>query len=646
LLTLLATAEAQAVGQEKVDQQFFDIRKRLYLGGNMSELEELGRALLFPCQRTTWDFNGQTHNVEVTALDLVDERTWRSKRVLDAYDWYEPQKFRGFLVHNEEVGEILPEAYNLPGIKKLRDTATHHHLFVADFDEYGLVVTSTAPENRNMNVNRWITDSIHNLVLVENPEQKRTITRLLAKFYCTPSEQTIFREIIENPSLYLNPNNAEKGVAHIFQVENVKGKISLNRDPTWKNNKRLESHGLALRAFCRFLVDQATDESCPAEGEICKAIASLALYFQAIDYPTAPSAGAWEEVPLPGGLSWDTEAIRQGFVALKNLMFDASDLGVDSYREAIRRSARRLAALAGRAGAEALFTDQEALMELIDAGSEQIRLRVRQRAEAPGMRSRDSSLAFLAQSDLELSVSEDEYESTWETVRLYKELLDDLETGLVRESGMIRYEPFACKPDEEREFFDSYLTANYWLGFDEEGYFNPTRTRLIKEFESSDASDPEVLEKRTKLGIREHEAEWFLVTEMSRGYAKQAQRLRSILSSPISDEEHLNVESLINDCTAKACEYLMRGYARITPSQALERTEEPRVPIKANGEVCHPWALPEAYEWVRIRARAVSQGEVGFVERVLPGANTSLAWAAASLKMATEEVMHLLAEEA
>jgi len=625
----------------------------------LSELEKLGKTLLFPCQRTAWDFDGQTHNVEVTALDLADERTWRSKRVLEAYNWYKPKKFRGFLVHNEEVRELLPpESRTLPELEKselerLYRSAKDKKLFKPEFDNH-LVVTSTAPENKNMNVNRWITDSIHNLVLVEDEEKKGTIIRLLAKFYCTPTEQTAFRRIIENPSLYRNPDDAKEGVAHIFQVDKVNGEIHLKRDPTWANNKRLESHGLALRIFCEFLLGHlAKDARCAAEGEICKAIASLALYFQAIDYPTAPSAGAWEEVPLPGGLSWDTEAIRQGFVALKELMFDTSDTGVDSYREAIRRSASRLAALAGRVGTDALFTDQETLDELIHVGSKQIRLRVRQRAEAPGMRSRDASLAFLAQSDLELLESEDEYKRTVETARLYKELLDDLETGLVRESGMIRYEPFARKPGEERDFFDSYLTVNYWLGFDEEGYFNPTKTRLIKGFESSDASDPEVLKKRTKLAIREREAEWFLVTEMSRGYAKQAQRLRGILARQISDKQRQEVENLIKDCKAKACEYLMRGYARITPSQAQEKTQEKaqkkeqKVLIKANGEVCRPWELPEAYEWVRIRAKAVSKGEVGFVERVLPGANTSLAWAAASLKMATEEVhVLLLSEEA
>ena len=512
------------------------------------------KALLFPCYRTAWDFDGQTHNASADEIDLTDERTWRSARVIEAYDWYNPIKFQGFLVHNEEILDLLPPGTcTLSDVEKLFHSAKNNGLFNAKFDDKGLVITSTAPENRNMHVNRWITDSIHNLVLVDDEEKKGIIIRRLANFYCTPTEQAAFQLIIKNPLLYRNPDNAREGVAHIFKADKVNGEICLKRDPAWANNKRLESHGLALRMFCEFLSGHLAKSSrCAAEEEVCKSVAALGLYFQAIDYPTAPSAGAWEEVPLPGGLSWDTEAIRQGFVALKTLMFGTSDTDVDFYKKSIRSAAGSLSALAGHTGVDALFSEQETLDELIYIGNKQIRLRVRQGSEAPGMRSLDASLAFLAQSDLDLVENENEYERTVATVCLYKGLLDKLESGLVRKSGMIRYEPFACRPGEAREFFDSYLTANYWLGFDEEGYFNPTRMRLIKEFESLDASDPEILRKRTKLGIPEREAEWFLVTEMSRGYTKQAERLRGILTKKISKNQYQEATELYKRCKDKA----------------------------------------------------------------------------------------------
>lgn len=606
-----------------------------------SELEKLGETLLSPCQRPgqIWKFDGQTYNTEVTTLDLVDARTWRSYRVIENLQCYEPKKFKDFLVHNKDVAALLANAVEAWGLQKLYETATENELFQPKIDlENGLVVTSTATENKAMNVNRWITDSIHNLALVENEGQQGHIIRLLAKFYCTPTEQVAFKRIIENPWLYRNPNEAREGVAHIFQVNKIEGELYLQRDPNWHNNKRLESHGLALRTFCDFLAGKlAKNARNKVEKEICKAIASLALYFQAIDYPTAPSAGAWEEIPLPDGLSWDTEAIRQGLCALQKLMFTANPNNLGDYRKNIRKSARQLANLSGRIGADALFKKQEILEELIEIGAKQSRLRVCQRAEAPGMRHRDASLTFLAQSDLDLLETDDEYERIVGTVKLYKRLLDDL-GDLVRESGMIRYEPFSREPDEAKEFFDSYLTVNYWLVFDEDGYFNPARMRLTKEFESSDASDLEVLKRRTKLGIPNREAEWFLVTEMARGYAKQAQRLFPILKKKeISQEQQEETQALFDSCREKACEYVMRGYARITPDSETGNI------IKSNGEPCNPWQLPEAYEWVRVCAKAVDKTKTGFVEKLLPGVNTSLAWAASSLKIATEETLRLFA---
>jgi hypothetical protein len=81
----------------------------------------------------------------------------------------------------------------------------------------------------------------------------------------------------------------------------------------------------------------------------------------------------------------------------------------------------------------------------------------------------------------------------------------------------------------------------------------------------------------------------------------------------------------------------MRGYARITPDSETGNI------IKSNGEPCNPWQLPEAYEWVRVCAKAVDKTKTGFVEKLLPGVNTSLAWAASSLKIATEETLRLFA---
>lgn len=603
------------------------------------KLKETCSDLLLQCQRKIWEFDGSTYRVETTMHDLTEERARRSRRVLGAYNWYFPEKFEDFFIHNKEIRNLLLGDCTIPGLKNLRDTAIAKGLFKAEFDENGLVKTCTAKENPSMNINRWITDSIHNLTLVDDDEGKSKIIRLLASFYCTSIEQAAFVRVIKAPWLFRNPNDAKEGVAHIFQIEQVEGEVILKRDPDWANNKRLESHGLALRTFCDFLLGNlAKQADRDTEEDICKAIASLGLYFQAIDYPTAPSAGAWEEVPLPGGLSWDTEAIRQGLVSLDQLIFGFN--GNDEYRKKIQNSAKHIVTLAGKFGSDSLFTDKNVLNQLIQAGTKQVRLRIRQKAEAPGMRSRDASLAFLAQSDLDLVDIKDPSERSIETARLYINLLEDLELGLVRKNGMIRYEPFALKPKKDRSFFDSYLNLNYWISFDEEGYFNPVRTKLIRDFESFDASDPEILRKRTKLGIPDREAEWFLVTEMAIAYTKQARRLLLPIWSG-SESQRKTAHDLFMRCKDKAYEYLKRGYARVTPS----KPKTSKAAIKSNGEDCEPWKIPEAYEWIRIRANIVNKGNEGFVERTLPGANTPLAWASASLKIATDAVYLLLISE-
>ena len=591
--------------------------------------------LLLKCQRNTWIFDNTTYIVEATFDDLTDERASRSRRVIKSYDWYYPHEFEGYHVHNEEIRKLLAVECTVSGLKRLLDTATDNGLFKAEFDEYGLVQTSTAKENLSMNTNRWITDCIHNLTLVEGDEDKSKIIRMLASFYCTNTEQDAFVRIIKDPQLFRDPTDAREGVAHIFKIEQIQGEIILKRDPEWANNKRLESHGLALKTFCDFLIKKTSQVTAHKAKDVCKAIAFLGLYFQAIDYPTAPSAGAWEEVPFSGGLSWDTEAIRQGLVSLNNLLFGIN--GDAEFRNMIRDSAKHVASLAGKTGDIALFFDESVLNKLIQAGARQVNLRVRQKAEAPGMRSHDASLAFLAQSDLDLVEIEDPSESSIHSAQLYMELLEALELSLVRKNGMIRYESFALEHEKERSFFDSYLNLNYWLSLDEEGYFNPVRTKLIREFESYDASDPEILRKRTMLGIPDREAEWFLVSEMSLAYTKQAQRLLGPIRHGSENQRKIAL-ALFKRCKNKAFEYLKRGYARVTPNKSRMSVSA----VKSNGEECEPWKIPEAYEWIRVRANVVNKGDTGYVERTLPGVNTPLAWASASLKVATKKLISLL----
>jgi len=237
------------------------------------------------------------------------------------------------------------------------------------------------------------------------------------------------------------------------------------------------------------------------------------------------------------------------------------------------------------------------------------------------MRGSDAALAFLGRSDLEWRQSADPVEDRLAVAAAYAGMLDRVHRDLVRASGMIRYEPFALLPGAPRHLRDSYLAVNYWLNLDPDGRPAPMIEAERARFGSSDASDPLVLEARNRWSVPGREAEWFLVTELSRGYARQARRLAA--DGAVPSPAHVALRA---HCLARGLECVLRGFARITPGSPGEGA------VKSNGHTCPAWALPEAYEWVRRRG-----ADGTLEERVLPGANTTLAWAAVSLERAALE---------
>jgi hypothetical protein len=487
-----------------------------------------------------------------------------------------------------------------------------------------MVVTSTAGEIEAMHVNRWVTDSIHLLALLA-PSQRVDVLSILVQFYRSPMERCAALEVISAPSRYRDAKDPSIGIAHLFRWNPEDPQQSIQRDPSWHNHQRLESHGLALGALCRNLHPHRSQLPTHQINEWCEAIAMLAIYLVAIDYPTAPSAGPWEETPLQGGLSWDTEAIRSGLVALRQWVGgpDCPEL------QSLRKAARTIAGETGRNDLEKIFLDVDALNRWIEAGAVQVRKRIDLREEAPGLRRSDAASVFLAQSDLEWQVSHDPQENCLQIATAYARWLDQLYEDLIRPSGMLRYEKFTIDPAKPKELSDSYLAMNYWLNLDLDGNPLPQIESVREAFGSSDASDPQVLEARNRLAVAGREAEWFLVTELSRGYVRQARRLSLCQSKHGLPSSH---RESYERWRGRGLECLLRGYGRITPEpHGLDR-----VSVKSNGYPCPAWGLPEAYEWVRWRG-----ADGAMKERVLPGANTSLAWAAVSLSQATHEWLAL-----
>lgn len=544
------------------------------------------------------------------------DRAAATRRVVEGFDWYRPTPHpAGFLVHNEAVARRIQKGGDPAStVGSLLGMARARGLFAPVLDQ-GMVVTSTAPEVVAMHRNRWVTDSIHLLDLLPDSRTRARVVAILASFYDSPTEREAALCVIARPALYNASSDAREGIAHLFRLEAAGGVPRTHRDPAWHNNQRLESHGLALGALCRWLL-RPDHHLTPGEvAAACGAVATLGAFVVAIDYPSARSAGAWEETPLPGGLSWDTEAIRAGLVALRDLVAD----GPEPLRGAVHDRALAIARETGNAAVRDAFAAPAGLDPWIEAGARVVRARIACGEEAPGMRGSDAALAFLGRSDLEWADSGDPVEGRLATAAAYAALLDRLHRDLVRPSGMIRYAPFALAPGRPRDLRDSYLAVNYWLNLDPTGAAAPDIEAERARFGSADASDPEILAARNRLSVADREAEWFLVTELSRGYSRQARRLAEGAGALPA-----RAAALRDHCLARGLECVLRGFARITP--------EGEGGVKSNGHPCPPWALPEAYEWVRRRTASGTSEE-----RVLPGANTTLAWAAVSLERAALE---------
>lgn len=593
------------------------------------------------------------------------------------FNYYNPKKIGNYCVHNKNIANLIVEVIKNPeNFKNLYSESTKNGVF-SYCSKYGLIETSAVSltENSNMSENKWITDIIHSLYLLENLDERKISIGTIAEFYCSKIEQKAFNRIIKKPSLYRNLNDTKEGVAHIFRIIIKDGNIRTQRDPEWNNNKRLESHGLALKTLCDYILkfDVKIDKKNDIEN-ICKAITSLTLYFIAIDYPTAPSVGCWEEILFADGLTWDTEAIRQGFLSLRELMFLNTNKSTHVYRQKIISNAVQYERELNKNNLKKIFESIDEINKWIKAGENLVRKRLTlQTPVESSIRGCDSTLSFVPQYNFKFINSGDVNRDIIKSAAKYLHVLKCLEKKLVRENGMIRYEPFYQKQDGNSKntllscinysifkasnylpykywpnifrnfiFFDSYLSVNYWVSLDEKGYFDPSKAKQIEEFASTDTSNIDKFLQRNKSGIPGKEAEWFLVSEMALAYINQADQLKTVINRPEATEYHEQAISLFVEYKSKAIEYVLRSYARITPK--IEELDESDIEaIKSNGEYCDIYKIPEAYEWVRlVKKNTNSFQNDSYAERVLPGVNLSLAWAISSLKKASDRLISLL----
>jgi len=535
------------------------------------------------------------------------------------------------VIHNRAVAEKLKTQYDSGSFEELFELCQKNRVFALKVnDQNGLVTTAEAEENWEMSARQWVTDTVRcgDIERTLNPQGWRKALITLCDFYSQDEEMAAMANSIADPDYY-RAGGLLNGVAHIFLP------TTLKRDTSWFNNKRLESHGLALRAICDTVAACGSQswafseaELGTAGGTIAQSIVCLASYLKAINTDkngrvdfNAPSAGPWEEIPFPEGLTWDTEAMRSGFAALRDLMFNSTYDGNASI-EHIRQKIR-----ADQNGYGHWLKDAKDIDYLLKQARGKIIDRLFGNVlpvESPH-RPMDCSLAFISTSTITFG------DDVVSDVHMHLQLLQVLEERLVRAHGIVRYAPFSLTLDDGRKesVFDAYLADNYWL--------HPDLRKLVtglgdnaRDFGSSDCSTHEDYVSRVKLARSGTEAQWCFVSVMAEAYCRQVLKMKDELKRPGRDVKiDVELNRLIGFGTAKAAEYLNRSFARITPEGA----------VKANGRDCPAWAIPEAYEMVSpIGPKSTS--DVGAVA----GANTPLAWGQASLYSACALFRQVLAD--
>lgn len=522
-------------------------------------------------------------------------------------------KLNNYIVHNRNIANMIRDSYNKEELDIISTYLDKNKVFdLSDNSAYGFVINKEnglveicgSTENYEMNQRCWITD-IMRIGDIQKDKRPETWTKALssiANYYYTQDNQ--FKKLIKHPELYRSDDISE-GIPHIFIPK------TYELDKEWFNNKRLESHGLALKEFSRAIIDgiyhkqnYGFDSVKNIPQNIFLALDNLTKLFKEIDYTTAPTSGNWEEICFKNGLTTDVEIIRSGLCAYKNLLYNSmysSEKGICEVRNIIKKYNP--------------LSEQE-LENIIQKGLQRVRRQYLK--EAPNEREIDASLVFITTSDVKLS------DSLAEDVKKNFEILNMLEKELVRKNGILRYKPFVFKMKDGHNYLtnDSYLGLNYSCAIDKTGKINLEWKTFIDKYGSKDASDPDIFYLRDQFSFPNTEAEWFMVSDMSVGYGKQIEK---IIYNAKNNNRDLTKEEilLVNHAKLKQTEYFNRSIARITDENPQEIHQ-----IKANGLEIPKVTLPEAYQYVT---------DLDNKKVCIPGINVPLAWALASLYNALKQ---------
>lgn len=495
------------------------------------------------------------------------------------------------------VADHMRHWYDGDSFRSLFELLDDHGVFQFDVDaKSGLKRTSGAVENPDMFERFWGTDTV-----VTDPSPEALLT--LARSYNQPEERLAMDESVADPNWY-RQGGLHNGVAHVFMCETGR------RDPNWFNNKRLETHGRALGAFCKLVCRQDCNLTIGDMVLLSEVIGGLAGYLLAINTdPTtgaisfAPTAGPWEEIPFEGGLTGDMEHIRAGLEQLLNILEGASPFVRSVLKE--HRFAH-------------LFTISS-VKRFINEAHAQITERLIGKdgpMEHPG-RPADAGLLFIATSTFAFDAC------PFEDAKLHFRVLQFLRNALVREHGMVRYAPYIITTPEgvDVEAWDPYLAANHWLPPIMRSYLNTGSVNSECQSDGSgDCSDLGTYMNRLRMTRPNTEAQWCWTSVAAEGYIRKTIAMLEAPSGALTPQQRAQ----INWGVASSTDLINRSLARITGVDA----------VKSNGYDCPSFGVPEAYEGVT----NPDNGEITY----LPGVNSPLAWGQASLLSACRSFMQLL----
>ncbi len=530
-------------------------------------------------QRIGGHFN-TNNKLKPTFTALIPRSFIRPKHIKEFFAYrsfkqYTPLKFNfgeyKIPIHNEGIAQKLKRKYNPESFSELFEFAKEKGVFNYTFDsKTGFVKTSqiNRKENELMSDLIWVTDTCHNMPLIKHfdPKSCTHVFNSLTNFY--EKQQANFDYTIANPQKYKENEffEAKIGVGHTFIPKTGQAHHLFA-------HSRLESIGMYLQTASDLIeqgfkgAEYGYKSAQEIPQNVTDTIANSVKYLKAINYPQARSCGAWEEQTFINSLTSDTAIINEAFRKILKLVYTPSDNpNMLAFRHTLRTSKHG-----------DVFANKEELLKLLKDGERRIEdihyhesmlanITVEPEFEKCLGRKSDAAMAFVPQTETLNNKS-----SVRDAIAKIG-MLRQLERDLVRDNGALRYNK------------DEYLNLDYHI-------LNNKRTQ----------------------NKHKNEAEWFLVSELSKGYGKVAE---SLMNEIEKNGRNSKIQKLLDYALNKQTEFINRSYARITPKRT----------VKSNKYSCPAYKIPEAYEAVTT--------DKGI--KYVPGAHTPLTWAEASLFEASE----------